>query len=172
MKTTFVLRILLSAVYAFTSEGTVIPNVIATATSSQALTFTATNETFHALKHFRIIEQPPHEEETTERRYLRGKKHLPVKIQHNDDNVEEKITHKKDLKRELTNADELFRKPIGQWDIEDFILLFIILFAVSTFLRCLRRIHCCGCDILDCIGCYFCYELFFDGSPGLDYGLC
>lgn len=74
--------------------------------------------------------------------------------------------------RKLTNIHELFDRPIDRWELQDWIFLLAFLFIISIIFRILSRIHCCGCSVMDALMCWFCWDLFCDPTPGLDYGLC
>jgi len=65
---------------------------------------------------------------------------------------------------------QIFNKPINQWEFRDWITLLILLFILSAVLGCMRRIRCCGCDLVDLIACWCCYEICCDPSGGMDYG--
>jgi len=176
MKTSVVLQIFIALLYALASEGIPAPNdkIQLTNMSLQTPSTSEAQEIEHPVsKSIRNLGQTSHGTKAGDStKYLRGKsKQLLEKTRSNDEVIE--ITDSNAPERELTNANDvfgIFRKPIGQWEIEDWIVLLLLLFVLSMVLRCMRRIRCCGCDLLDCIGCYFCYEIFFDPSPGLNYG--
>lgn len=75
----------------------------------------------------------------------------------------------KDSNRALETIDDLFRKRIEEWELEDWILILVVLFVLSFVFRILARIGCCGCSLLDCLACFICWDLFCDPSPGLNY---
>lgn len=75
----------------------------------------------------------------------------------------------KESNRALQTVDDLFRKRIEEWELEDWILILVVLFVVSLVFRILSRIGCCGCSLLDCLACFICWDLFCDPSPGLNY---
>jgi len=73
--------------------------------------------------------------------------------------------------RKLGNMHDLFNTRIDEWELQDWLLALVLLFVLSIVLRVLGRIHCCGCSALDCLACFFCWEICCDPSPGMNYGV-
>jgi hypothetical protein len=72
-------------------------------------------------------------------------------------------------KRKLSNIRELFNKRIDEWELQDWIMVFVMLFVLSIVLRVLSRIHCCGCSALDCLAGFLCWQFCCDPTPGMNY---
>jgi hypothetical protein len=54
---------------------------------------------------------------------------------------------------------ELFRTPISEWTTQDWILAAVIFFLLICIFRCLAKIGCGCCNLLNCLTCYCCYRL-------------
>jgi len=80
--------------------------------------------------------------------------------------VKEGMLHSEVKERNLMSAHELFHTSPFDWNLEQWIFFFILLFVLSFVLGIMQRIHCCGCSLVDCLVCYCCYEIFCDPTPG------
>lgn len=83
--------------------------------------------------------------------------------------VSDKLQQEENMKdRKLASAHELFVTPILDWNTEQWLFFLFLIVLLSFVVRIMRRIHCCGCDLMDCLACWCCYEMFFDPTPGYD----
>jgi hypothetical protein len=64
-----------------------------------------------------------------------------------------------DFEEYMNRPQELFSTPISEWTTQDWILAVVIFFLLICILRCLAKIGCGCCNLLNCLTCYCCYRL-------------
>ena len=171
MKTSILLQLFLTILSVLSSQGTKTSNDVINAPgivpNSETTHTNASNEaslTQNKIDLDRSLQSSDNKQRSKNLRGTSNKLSSPQKSL--KDSTDSATPH-----RNLSNAEEIWRKPITQWDLEDWILFFILFYVFLFVINCLGRIHCCGCSVLDCLGCYFCYQICLEPS-GLDYGLC
>lgn len=135
-------------------------------TSKNANTYPHDEKAIGASDSLKISRRLPNDSENRMEERSASKKHLRSKVK----NIDRKETSDSiGPQRKLTSIDELFGKPIGQWEIEDWLMIILLFFIFSAIISFFRRCYCCGCDLCDLITCFFCWEICCDPSAGIGY---